>query len=79
MAGASRIWKFVKIFCRTKLTEVSGTGMKVCTFTGGTSIHIVPNLPKCRTEFTEVSGTGIDVAGTGTGTGPDLGTYTGGI
>ena len=33
--------------CRTELTEVSGTGMKVWTGTGGTGIHIVPNLPKC--------------------------------
>ena len=32
--------------CRTELTEVSGTGMQVCTGTGGTGIHIVPNLPK---------------------------------
>ena len=38
----------------TKLTEVSGTGMKVCTGTGGTGIHVVPNLSK-------VSVTGIDV------------------
>ena len=29
------------------LAEVSGTGMKVCTGTGGTGIHVVPNLPKC--------------------------------
>ena len=32
---------------RTELTEVSDTGMKVCTGTSGTGIHIVPNLPKC--------------------------------
>ena len=38
----------------TGLTEVSGAGMKACTGTGGTGIHIVPKLP-------EVTGTGIDV------------------
>ena len=32
---------------RYQLTEVSGAGMKVCTGTGGTGIHVVPNLPKC--------------------------------
>ena len=31
----------------TEITEVSGTGMKVCTGTGGTDIRIVPNLTKC--------------------------------
>ena len=31
----------------TEVTEVSGTGMKVCIGTGGTGIHIVPKLPKC--------------------------------
>ena len=31
----------------TEITEVSGTGMNVCTGTGGTGIHVVPNLPKC--------------------------------
>ena len=29
------------------LRQVSGTGMKVCTGTGGAGIHIVPNVPKC--------------------------------
>ena len=33
--------------CRTELTEVSGTGMKVCTGSGGIGIYVVPNLPKC--------------------------------
>ena len=37
----------VTIWYRTELTKVSGTGMKVCTGTGGTGIHVVPNLPKC--------------------------------
>ena len=36
-----------RYLCRTELTEVSGTGMKVCTGTGDTGIHIVRNLPKC--------------------------------
>ena len=31
----------------TEMTLVSGTGMKISTVTGGTGIHIVPNLPKC--------------------------------
>ena len=31
----------------TELTEVCGTGMKVCTGTGGTGIDDVPNLMKC--------------------------------
>ena len=31
----------------TEINEVSGTGMKVCTGTGGTGIHIIPKLPKC--------------------------------
>ena len=26
---------------------MSGTGIKVCTGTGGTGIHVVPNFPKC--------------------------------
>ena len=33
--------------CCTELTKVSGTGMKVCTGTGGAGVHIVPNLRKC--------------------------------
>ena len=51
----------------TEPTEVSGTGMKVCTSTGGTGTHIVPKLSSvyywhgCRTELNEVSDTGIDV------------------
>ena len=59
----------------TDLTEVSGTGTKVCTGTAGTGIDVL-NLPKIpvpvlmsyrtyrtgRTELTVVSGTGIDVA-----------------
>ena len=46
-----------RYWCRTELTEVSGTGidmpifsgtgMKVCTGTGGTGVHIVPKLSKC--------------------------------
>ena len=52
--------------CYTELTEVSCTGMKVCTGTGGTGIHIVPNLPKRPVPVLmsyrsyQVSGTGID-------------------
>ena len=33
--------------CLTERTEVSGTGMKACTGTGGTGIHVLPNVPKC--------------------------------
>ena len=36
-----------RYWCCTEITGVSGTGMKVCTGTGGTGIHVVPNLPKC--------------------------------
>ena len=36
-----------RYWCCTEITEVSGTGMKVCTGTGGTGIHVVPNLPTC--------------------------------
>ena len=35
-----------RYWCRTELTDVSGTGMKVCTGTGGTGIPVVPNIPK---------------------------------
>ena len=36
-----------RYWCWTKITEVAGTGMKVCTGTGGTGIYVVPKLPKC--------------------------------
>ena len=36
-----------RYWCCAEITEVSGTGMKVCIGTGGTGIHVVPNLPKC--------------------------------
>ena len=44
-----RTYRFVRCpyRCCTELTEGSGTGMKVCTGTGGTGIRIAPNLPKC--------------------------------
>ena len=65
----------------TELTEVSGTGTKVCTGTAGTGIDVVRNLPKCpvpRTELTGASGTGTTVCtGTGTGAGTHVNTYTG--
>ena len=35
-----------RYWCRTELIEVSRTGMKICTCTGGTGIHVLPNLPK---------------------------------
>ena len=74
----------VPIWCCTEITEVSGTGMKVCTGTGGNGIHIVPNLPKgqvpvlmsyrtyrnvrCRYLCTELT----EVSATGIGVVPNL-------
>ena len=36
-----------RYWCRTETTEASVTGMKVCTLTGCTGIHVVPNLQIC--------------------------------
>ena len=36
-----------RYWCGTENTEVSGTGMKLCTGTGGTGIVVVPKVPKC--------------------------------
>ena len=35
------------IRCCTELTEVSATALNDCTDTGGSDIHIVPNLQSC--------------------------------
>ena len=52
-----------RYWCSHELTEVSGTGMKVCTGTGDTGIHVVMTLSVRygywrRTELPEVSCTG---------------------
>ena len=36
-----------RYWCCTEIAEVSATGMKVCTATGGTGIHVLSNLSKC--------------------------------
>ena len=51
--------------CLNEITEVSGTGMKVCTGTGikllsYRTCRSVRCRYWCRTEIAEVSGTGID-------------------